>query len=737
MNAINTKQEISTSTDELSASNHPLGSGSGATAIGAWEAFLSGPLDEAFVARHFDILAESINEPILERRQTPLQVLAAIGSGKMMQFGAQIFEAAVSKKLMPSFPEGSLGSMALMAENPEGALIAARTCPKIHETMRDSNNVTLLVRCMINGDIELMRELTARVNDKPLIDPYYTDRAAIGSLSSYFRKCPIPSVEVVRAFAQCLIDSKNLGDASSSYYQRYFGLLDRYGKTCLHVLAQRMNDQKVPDAAFIELFSWLSSQIDINHPDGDDETVLITASHYNRPMVNRALLEEGALLDWVTHKGRTALTVATYHGHVDLIDLYMQYDPVKANIDPSLKKSPSDLERQRPPLIAARNKHWGSLKQYLGFSTEGINQHEATEDRHTPLILAVKELESSAVSSLISAGVDINAVNTHGWSAVHYAAHHFSGKNLRDRNDPATRILFDLITSGGRLELADQRGLTPLDVILEKADIESTELFFAVNISLLSDWVFSGNKALAEQYVDETHNLQFITRSVISNIHPLVTKAEKWKTQNQDKIDVSKGKKIKQAKSDLFSILVDCFNYSIATFGLIALEPFPPVKKLYESIPPEWQWPAVGAVGIVMGLARATEFRGNMERFQNIGFAASSFGSKIRKNIISPALKLLKTCASSERGPIRHVVQYFSALRKSCLKIAMASKAFVHVMRRESLANSSPTDVANQLDPEMMKALSGMNHQDFQKFKAQAKLNARKAAPEPADTASP
>lgn len=725
MNAINPQGIRPEPEASAPAANLPIKSASGIPAHAAWDIFLSSPVDQAFLAEHFEILVESIIEPVLEQRQTPLQALARFATGDQMARAAQIFASAVDRLTMSAFSEGSLGTMALVAGNVEGALIAAQTSPDLHKVMRNKNNVTLLVQCMISGEMDLLRHLTARVNDQPLIDPYYTDKAGISTLSSYFRKAPEPSLEVVQGFADCLLESRNLGDVSAAYYQRYFGLLDRYGKTCLHVLAQRLHDQKIPDESFIPLFSWLSTQIDINHPDHDDETALITASHYNRPLVNKALLDDGAMLDWVTHKGRTALTVAAYHGHDELIDLYMQYNLTAANIDPSVKKSESDAERLRVPLLAARNKHWSALKQYLSFSTEGINQHEPAEDRHTPLILAVKDLEPSAVSSLIKAGVDINAQNNHGWTAVHYAAHHYSG-NLRDRNNPSVRILFDLITHGGRLELADNKGITPLEVIVQRTDIESTDLFYAVNISLLSDWVFSGNRTLAEQYVDETHNLPFLTNSVLSNMHPLVGRAQKWKVENNGKVVATQDKKLKQAKTDLFTILVDCFNYSVATFGLISLEPFPPVKKAYDMIPPEWQWPVVGAVGIVMGLARATDYRGNMEKFQNIGYAAKSFANKIRAKVITPTLKMIKDCSSSERGPLRHVVRYFSSMRKACLKVAMASKAFVHVLRRESMVSSAPTEVANQLDPEMMKAIGGMSHQDFQKFKAQARQNARK-----------
>lgn len=717
--------------EHLVAANQPMKTRSmPLAAVAAWEIFLAGPGDADLVAEYLDILAASINEPILEQGKTPLKVLAKNASGYKMQLGAAIFDAAVAKKTMNAFPEGSIGAMAIVAGNVEGALEAAKATPQRHQIMRDSNHVNILVQAMISEETELLKKLTARVNDRPLIDPYSTDSMSMTVLSSYFKKAPMPSLEVVKVFAECLLQSKNLGDVTSSYYQRYFGSLDKFGKTCMHVLAQRMNDVKIPDIRFAEIFTWLSAQTDINQPDSDDETALIAASHHNRPAVNRTLLEEGALLDWVTHKGRTALSVAAYHGHSELISLYMQYDLDQANVDPNTKRCGSDTERLRVPLLAAKSKHWGALKEYLSFSAAGINQHEPTEDRHTPLILAIKELESSVVSSLIKSGVDINAQNGHGWTAVHYAAHHFQGKSLKERNDPATRILFDLITHGGRLEQADTNGITPLEVILQRTDVGSNELLFSVNINLLSEWVFDGNKALAEQYVDELHLLPMVTQAVLTDIHPVVTKAVDWKQLNQMKLNVTNHLKFRQARSDVCSILVDCFNYSVATFGLISLEPFPPVKKLYESIPTDWQWPAVAAVGVVMGLARATDFRGNMERFQNIGYAAAAFGSKIRKNILSPAMAVLRGSASTEHGQLRHVVKYFRAMRKSCLKIVLASKAFVHILKRESLAGVPPSELANKLDPEMMKALGEMSHQEFQKFKAQARLNARRASHE-------
>jgi ankyrin repeat protein len=688
----------------------------------AWERVFAEPFDKASALASFDVLAASINERPLEGHKTPLSRAAETATGARMEFITKVFEKAVEAQTYKKFPDGSLGKMAVQAGNPEGAVTAARTAPQLHTLMRDSNEVPLIVQVMMQGDLELLNQLTTRINDAPLIDPYYTNKQGFSYLISYLKKCPEPRLDVIEGFSKCLLNARNLHDSSATFYQRYLTTSDMYGKTALHALALRMADNRIDDQVFIDVFSWYSEQVDINTPDSNEETVLHIASKYNRPHVNIALLKMGALLDWVTHSGRTALNIAAYHGQVALVKAYLEYDVVAANVDPSLKKAAADGPRPRLPLHAARNNHWGTLIEYLKHSSEGINQHEETSDRHTPLILAVKSVDHGAVAALIKAGVKINETNGHGYTAVHYAAHNFNGV----LGDAPQKILFDLLANGGSLEISDIDGRTPLDIIIARSDIDSSqELFYTINTSLLSEWVFQGDREKTELFLEQGEAMSHTTQGVLRDTHPLVARAEKWMKQHDASSNKEIKEKIKQAKSDLCGILVDTLSYSAVVLSVADVDVNTTVKNIYEAVPEQYRLPVLGSVGFVMALARATEFRGDLQKFRNIGFAADAMAGKISRNLLKPVTSALSKCITGESGPLKHAYRYFKGLRDSCRKISTACKVFVRVLRRGNLNQASPSELVGHLDEEMLAAVAKMTHQDFQRFRGQARLNAR------------
>jgi ankyrin repeat protein len=688
----------------------------------AWANVFTPNFNLAEAASSFDVLAQSLMEPILDDQARPVDRAAKLSTGSQMAFIASVFEKAVSIRRMENFPEGSLGKMALIAGNVQGALDAARAKPELHQGMRDSQQVTLFVQAMIQGELDLMRSLTSRENDAPLIDPFYTNKQGFNYLYGYLKKAPELSLEVIQAFSACLIDSKNLADESASLYQRYLSASDPYGKTALHTLAMRMREPKLEDQSFIDVFAWFNDRIDINTPDKNDETALHVASQFNRVIVNTALLKMGALLEWITHTGRTALNIAAYHGHSELVKAYLDHDIKAANTDPSIKQGASDGPRLRVPLIAARNHHWAALTEYLKHSNEGVNQHEATDDAHTPLILAVKAVDHAAVTALVKAGADVNVTNGHGYTAVHYAAHQFTGA----LGDAPQRILFDLLANGGSLAIADNGGSTALDIIIQRSDIDSSEeLFFTINTSLLSEWVFKGDRQKTEQFLDQSEALNHASQAVLRKTHPLIKKAEKWLNSHEDALNREKRGKVKQARSDLIGIMVDTLSYSGVLLSLADVDVNPMIKNMFEMIPKDYQIPTLGAAGFVLALARATEFRGDLTKFKNIGSAADAMAGKILRNVLRPVGKAITRCTTGEQGPLGHVYRYFRGMRESCKRISMACKAFVQVLRRPDLKSASPAEIVDCLDQEVINAVGAMTHQDFQKFRGQARLNAR------------
>jgi uncharacterized protein len=116
-----------------------------------------------------------------------------------------------------------------------------------------------------------------------------------------------------------------------------------------------------------------------------------------------------------------------------------------------------------PLLSAARTRDVAFMRMLLD---KHANPNAATTvDRFTPLIAALsggggRRGASAAASNpmpaiqlLIERGADVNAVNSRGMTAMHYAA--------RTGNDPAVQFLAD---HGARLDVKDRLGRTPVDM---------------------------------------------------------------------------------------------------------------------------------------------------------------------------------------------------------------------------------------------------------------------------------
>ena len=92
----------------------------------AWRDVFKEPFDLKNTVGSFDVLVESLTEPVLDDQSRPIDRAAKAGSGERMAFISKVFEKAVALRRMESFPEGSLGKMALVAGNSQACVTASR-----------------------------------------------------------------------------------------------------------------------------------------------------------------------------------------------------------------------------------------------------------------------------------------------------------------------------------------------------------------------------------------------------------------------------------------------------------------------------------------------------------------------------------------------------------------------------------------------------------------------------------
>ena len=92
----------------------------------------------------------------------------------------------------------------------------------------------------------------------------------------------------------------------------------------------------------------------------------------------------------------------------------------------------------------------------------GVNVDATNANGWTALVMAASWGESVALNALIAAGADVNAVDNRGWTALMWA--------VREGN---TDVVRNLVDAGADLNVADNIGRTPFNVALRHRDIRN------------------------------------------------------------------------------------------------------------------------------------------------------------------------------------------------------------------------------------------------------------------------
>jgi ankyrin repeat protein len=165
-------------------------------------------------------------------------------------------------------------------------------------------------------------------------------------------------------------------------------------------------------------------------------------------------------------QGLSPLTVATYHGQANIVDLLLARgaaDDVFAATARGDRGAVEFLLRENPDLVRAHSSdgwtalalaaHFGRLEILqilLGF---GADPNAVSHNLlgNTPLHAAIAGNQREAVSLLLQNGANPNGVDSGGWTPLHLAAH--SG---------ADSIARDLLEAGADPTIPNAQGDTPL-----------------------------------------------------------------------------------------------------------------------------------------------------------------------------------------------------------------------------------------------------------------------------------
>lgn len=199
------------------------------------------------------------------------------------------------------------------------------------------------------------------------------------------------------------------------------------------------------------------------------------------------------------NKGRwhvTPLIHAVRKENQAAVDLLLQCQEVDVNVQPTEKPGPlftalGEAYRARSFVLMLKllrkgadasvcNDKKQTLAHYCAHSgfpgllsllaTDGkCDLNAADEDGDTPLIVAAQSGELGVVGFCCGRGVNVNAVNKFGFTALHYAAAKGFGQQIHL-----------LLAAGADASIKDHQGLTPLQLATKKGKMEG--------ITLLSEW---------------------------------------------------------------------------------------------------------------------------------------------------------------------------------------------------------------------------------------------------------
>jgi ankyrin repeat protein len=231
----------------------------------------------------------------------------------------------------------------------------------------------------------------------------------------------------------------------------------------------------------------LGAGADLNEAAPDGTTPLLAAAHNARTDIVALLLERGANPNVSDSVGFTALHASVWRrvGQVSLVQLLLAHD---ADPNARLKRPPRGLPGEignlrssgtlagATPFVLAAKAADATVMRAL--AAAGADPKIPTEDGTTALMLAAGMGRSEgadqntsgefaraleAVTLAIELGVDVNAVNRGGQTALHGAA-----------STSADSVIEYLASKGAKVDVQDTKGQTPLALTNGDADFALT-----------------------------------------------------------------------------------------------------------------------------------------------------------------------------------------------------------------------------------------------------------------------
>lgn len=285
----------------------------------------------------------------------------------------------------------------------------------------DNNGNTAINYAARMGNIELLKTLQGK-------GVAFTDNALIIAAQGARR-----SANPIQVF-QFLVDDLKLNP----------GAVSKNGETALHFIVRKENQIDI-----VKYF--MGKGVDVNKADNDGNTVFMNASSGTDLALLELLLTKVNNVNAVNNKGESALTQAVKNSSAQVVSLL-----INKKADLKIKdKSANTLayylvQNYKEPKVGASD----DFKEKLNLLKEkGLDFTAPQKDKNTLLHIAVVKNDLSLLQKLEGLGIDINAKNAEGVTALHKAA--MTAKDLD--------ILNYLVALGAKKDLKTEFGETAYD----------------------------------------------------------------------------------------------------------------------------------------------------------------------------------------------------------------------------------------------------------------------------------
>ena len=242
--------------------------------------------------------------------------------------------------------------------------------PEVDVNHRVMNNCTALYCAVKEGHTDVVQVLIDAGAD---IDTDNSDRHSPLLLASRSG-----ALEVVKVFVEAGAGVR---------------VTDFNGRTCLSLAARNGHAETVRYLVGLP-------EVDVNHRDMYNCTVLDCAVKERRPAVVRVLIDAGAYIDTKNEDGHSPLHCASTSGALEV---------VKVLVEAGAGVNVTDNEGRTCLLLAASNRHTWIVRYLVGLPEVDVNHRDSNNE--TALSCAVKKGHADVVQVLIDAGADIGTDN--------------------------------------------------------------------------------------------------------------------------------------------------------------------------------------------------------------------------------------------------------------------------------------------------------------------------------------